>query len=165
MRGPAGSCLPVAERLCVAGRDAIYGCAIRLHESQRAVVENLDANAAFVHGAMMEAAERHEIRGFRFAAVGPVLDVMCIEVTRVRAAGKAAALVARIEDAPQRRGNRARLAPHVERLAVIVFDQATTLASQASRRAVSAAIEGPCSNSQHPAVRSRNVSAATCTTI
>ena len=32
---------------------------------------------------------------------------------------------------------------------------ATTLASHDSRRAVSADIEGPCSNSQHPAARSR----------
>ena len=79
------------------GNDAVDSDAVRLHESQRAVIEYFDANAAFVHGVMMEPAQRHEVGWLRLAAVGPVLDVMRIDVASVRAAGKAAALVARIQ--------------------------------------------------------------------
>jgi AGCS family alanine or glycine:cation symporter len=42
---------------------------------------------------------------------------------------------------------------------------AIRLASQASRRAVSAAMDGPCSNSQRPAWSCFRVSASMCTTI
>ena len=48
---------------------------------------------------------------------------MCIDIAAVRAAGKAAALVAGIQEAAKRGGDSARLAPHVERLAIIIFDQ------------------------------------------
>ena len=66
---------------------------------ERTVVESFDANAAFVHGVVVEAAERDEVGGFRFAAIGPMIDVMCIDVASVRAARKAAALVAGVQDA------------------------------------------------------------------
>ncbi len=72
---------------------------------------------------MMEAAQRHEVGRFRLAAVRPVLDMMRIDVTRVRAAGKAAAFVAGVQHAAERSGNGPRLAADVERLAVVVFDQ------------------------------------------
>jgi len=36
---------------------------VRLHESQRAVVEHLDADAALVNGVMVEAAQRDEVGG------------------------------------------------------------------------------------------------------
>jgi hypothetical protein len=44
-------------------------------------------NFTFVNGVVVEATKRHEVGRFRFAAVRPMLDVMCIDATRVRAAG------------------------------------------------------------------------------
>jgi len=75
-----------------------------------------------MHGTMVKAAQRDEIGGLRFTAVGPVLDVMRVEVTRIRAAGETASFVAGVQHASQRSGNRARLASDVEWLAVIVLD-------------------------------------------
>ena len=46
-----------------------------------------------MHFAMMKAAEAHEVRGFRVATVGPVLDVVGVDVVGVGAAWEAAALV------------------------------------------------------------------------
>jgi hypothetical protein len=85
--------------------NSVDGSAVRLHESQCAVIGSFDANAAFVNGAVVEAAERHEVGRFGFAAIGPVLDVMCIDITRVRAAGEAAAFVASIQEAAKRGRN------------------------------------------------------------
>src|SRR4029079_8121835 len=92
-------------------------------ESQRSIVESLDANAALVHGAMVKAAEREEIGRFGFPAVGPMLDVMGVDVASVSTAGKAATFVARIPETSKRGGDSSRLAAHVERLAIIVFNQ------------------------------------------
>jgi hypothetical protein len=72
--------------------------AISTNEAHGAVVEHLNFDAAFVDPAVMEAAEAHEIRWFRFAAMGPVLNVVRIDVTRVGTAGKAAAVVAGFEE-------------------------------------------------------------------
>ncbi len=71
---------------------------------------------------MVEAAERHEVGRFRFASIGPMLDVVGVDVAGIRAAGKAATLVAGVENSAKWRRYGARLAPHIERLAVIVLD-------------------------------------------
>ena len=72
---------------------------------------------------MVEPTERNKVGRLRLAAIGPVLDMMRVDVARVRAAGKATALVARIQDAPERGRNCPRLATDIERLAIIVLDQ------------------------------------------
>src|SRR3954463_10409551 len=88
---------PVTERLRASRRDAVDRVAVRLHEPQRAIVEDLDADAAFVHRAVVKPAEGSEILQLRLTAIGPVLDVMRVEVARVRATGKAAAFIACVE--------------------------------------------------------------------
>src|SRR5262245_59608131 len=83
---------------------------------------------------MVEAAERDEVRGFRLAAVRPVLHVMRIGVTSVGATGEAAAAIAGIECASQGRRNAARLAADVERLTLVVLQNhhGTAVASEAA---------------------------------
>src|SRR5262245_28700672 len=94
---------PVAQRLCVARRNAVDGRTIQLHETQRAIVQDLDTDAAFVHSPVMKATERYEVRRFRLTAVRPVLDVMRIDVSAVRTPRKTAALIASVQHTAQRR--------------------------------------------------------------
>ena len=68
--------------------------AVRPREHEHAVVRAREAKAAFVHEPMMEAAERDEISELRFAAVGPVFDVVPFAEARAVAAGEAATAVA-----------------------------------------------------------------------
>ena len=93
------------------------------HRMAGAIRRSPCGRSTFMHGAMMEAAQRDEIGRLGLAAIRPVLDVVHVDVARVAAAGKAAALVARGEQAAQRRGDDARLAADVERLAVLVLDE------------------------------------------
>lgn len=53
--------------------------------------------AAFVHQPVMMAAELHEVVEARLATVGPVLDVVAVDVTRAGAAREAAAAVAGVQ--------------------------------------------------------------------
>jgi hypothetical protein len=62
----------------------------------------------------MRTAQGDEIGELGLAAVGPVLDVMCIEIVLVSAAGKAAAGIPSMQRAPDRGGNGAGLASDVE---------------------------------------------------
>src|SRR5688572_808403 len=75
-------------RLTASGQYPIHSLAIRSHEPQRAVVEYLHVEAAFMHGAVMKAAQRDEVGRLGLAAVGPVFDVMHVDITRIAAAGK-----------------------------------------------------------------------------
>ncbi len=67
-----------------------------------AVVEKIPAvgtvgfnsTATFMQQRMVSATQQHKIRQRRFATVGPVLDVMTVDVTAVRATGKPARPVA-----------------------------------------------------------------------
>jgi len=52
-----------------------------------------------MNGVVVEPAERDEVGGFRFAAIGPVIDVMRVDVTSVRAAREPATLVAGVQGA------------------------------------------------------------------
>ena len=47
-----------------------------------------------VHGAVVASAEQHQVLEGRFAALCPVLHVVCVDEPAVFATGKAAALVA-----------------------------------------------------------------------
>jgi hypothetical protein len=67
---------------------------VRVDESPRSVVEALDAEATLMHGAVMETAQRDEVRQFRCAALGPVVDVVAVDVSDVAASGEHTALVA-----------------------------------------------------------------------
>lgn len=112
------------------------GRTVGFDESPRAVVEALDHDAALVHLAMMEAAQRDEVRELRFATVGPVTDVMAVDITCVRAAREQAATVARIHCPAQRGRNRSRATTHIERFPALVLvdrDDAR-VAGQSSRR-------------------------------
>src|SRR5262249_13168611 len=80
-------------------RGSIHCGAIRPDETQRAVVEDFHVEATLVHGTMMESAQGHEIRRPSLPAIRPMPDVVHVDVTRVGAAGEAAALVARLEQA------------------------------------------------------------------
>ena len=92
---PVDRRFPIAlHRLRVARRRRDQRLTVRIHEPPRAVVEPLDADAAFVHLAMMEAAQRDEIAELGLAAFGPVMHVMAVHVLLVRAAGEDAAFVA-----------------------------------------------------------------------
>ena len=105
-------------------------------ESPRSIVEALDAEAALMHGAVMETAQRDEVRQFRCAAIGPMVDVVAVDVSHVPASGEHTAPVARFERATQRGRDAARLAAHVERLPAFVFANLddTCIAGEASRR-------------------------------
>jgi len=65
---------------------------------------------------------QHEVRQFRLAAVRPVPNVMAIDIVAVRAAGKATALVARLERMADRRRDAAGLASHIGRFSRLSFD-------------------------------------------
>jgi hypothetical protein len=73
---------------------------------------------------MMGAAEIHETGQLGLTAIGPVLDVVGIEIAPMGAAGKAAAGIAGIERAADGGRNGAGFAPHVERLTVFGLEEA-----------------------------------------
>jgi hypothetical protein len=68
---------------------------IRLDEPPGPVVTALDPEAALVHGAVVKSAERHEIRELGLPSIGPVLDVVPVDIAGMGAAGENAALPAR----------------------------------------------------------------------
>jgi len=70
---------------------------------------------------MVMAAEQDQVIRARLPAIGPMPDVVRVDVAMLGAARKAAAAITLIEKAAQWRRDRARLAPDVERLTVGVF--------------------------------------------
>ena len=107
-----------------------------LHETPGAIVETLDHHAAFVHRAVMRAAQRDEIAEPGLAALGPVMDVMAVDVFLVSAAREDAALVAGFQRATQSRRDSPRLAADVERLTFAIFKDLddTCVAREAAHR-------------------------------
>ena len=91
----------------------------RVDELHGAVLANSHAESAFVEQAVVAAAQQHEVRELRFAAVGPVDDVVRVTVLR-GTAREAATPVAELQSAPDRRWNRAGLAVEAEDLACSV---------------------------------------------
>ena len=57
-------------------------------------IVSFDPAAAFVQQRMVSTTQQHEIRQRCFATVGPMLDVMTVDVTAVRATGKPARTIA-----------------------------------------------------------------------
>ncbi len=53
-----------------------------------------DPAAAFVQQRMVGTTQQHEVRQLRFATVGPVLDMMTVDVAAMRATRKAARTIA-----------------------------------------------------------------------
>jgi len=72
-----------------------------------------DREPPLVQRAMMVRAEQREVLEARLAAVGPMADVMRVDVVPVRAARERAAAVARPERALERRRHDALLAADV----------------------------------------------------
>ena len=69
----------------------------------------------------MEGAYQGEIVEVGSPSARPVLDVMRVGESAIRAAGESAASVPRLQDPPQSGGDRSRLAADVEHVAVGVF--------------------------------------------
>jgi len=78
--------------------------------------------ASFVDHAVMMAAQGDEVVESRLATIGPVPHVVRMDEARMVAARKAAASVAGLQGAPQRRRDRPGLAAHIERLAGCILD-------------------------------------------
>jgi hypothetical protein len=73
---------------------------------------------------MVRRAQRQQILETRLAAVGPMVNVMCVEPARVVAAGERAAAIARDERALDRGRDDALLAADIQRVSgVIVYDR------------------------------------------
>lgn len=69
-------------------------------ELKGSIFDPLHAEAAFVHQAVMMAAQQHEVVERGFAAVGPVLNMMGIDEAMSSAPRKAAAAVAEAGPSP-----------------------------------------------------------------
>ena len=122
-----------AERFFAHLRDRAAG---RVGEFRDALVAHLDAVAAFVHQAVVMATEQDEVVHFRFSAVGPVLDMVGVNVLVGSAAGETAAVIAALQGAAYGGRNRAAAPADVQSVAIFilvpVYDAA--VASQAARR-------------------------------
>src|SRR3954465_2397401 len=88
---------------------------VRTPELERAIARSPDREAVLVHETVVEAAEQHQVLLARRAAVGPVADVMGVEVVPTVAARKAAVPVSTLEHGPQRSRDHASLAAVVQR--------------------------------------------------
>ena len=94
------------------------GQPVRIGEPERAVIEALHVEPAFVHQPVMGRAQQDEVVEGGLPAVGPVRDVMAVQAMGGGAAGKAASAVSVRERASYRRRDAAGAAPDVEGLAV-----------------------------------------------
>jgi hypothetical protein len=82
----------------------------------------LHSEAGFVHEAMVGRAEQQKVVERGFTTLGPMVDVVGIEIAFVVTTGERAGAVAGEERAFERRWNGSLFAPHVECLAVSVID-------------------------------------------
>lgn len=83
--------MPIAQRLRMVGQRAVEGLTIGFDEPDCAIVEYEHDDVAFVDLSMVEATDAYEIGELRFAAVGPMFNVMAVEIASVRAAGETTA--------------------------------------------------------------------------
>ena len=97
----------------------------------------MDREPAFVQQRVVMRAEQREVLEARVAAIGPVADVVRVDVARATAARERAAAIARPERALERRRHRALLAADVERRAALVLDDRDHAAVAARRFTVS----------------------------
>jgi hypothetical protein len=98
--------------------------AVRPCEYEEPVIRAREPKASFVHETVMEAAQGDQVVELCRAAVGPVLHVMPFREALAIATGKTTASVSRFRSTGKHRRNTARLAPDVERLAIVAFDDA-----------------------------------------
>ncbi len=124
-RSHAGSAAPSSATAAACDRAApIRRLAPPADEPPGAVVAALDPQAPFMHRAVMEAAQRDEVGQLRRTTLGPMLDVVAVDVALVGAAREHTATIARAQSATQRRRDAAGLACHVERLALRILEDA-----------------------------------------
>ena len=109
-------------KFCGLRHGTLEACSIRPHEPECPIVERLDLDLAFMHQPMVEAAERHKIRELRLATIGPVLHMVTVEIAFERTAGESTTLVPGIQGPSDRWRDGPRLAPDIERLAPLVFN-------------------------------------------
>ena len=112
---------PIRQWLRVPWRATVQRFTPGIGETPRAVIAALHLHAAFMHRAMVEPAQRGQVRQFGLAAIRPVLDVVPVHVALVIAPREYAAFVARRERTAHRRRDTAGLATDIERLALLVF--------------------------------------------
>jgi hypothetical protein len=116
----------------------VHEQAIAAKEHEVAVILD-DVVTAFVDETMMVSAKQHEIVEFRFTTIGPVVNVVGVDETGVRAARETATPVTTLQCAIDCGGNDTRFAADIQRFAVF----GTTAQSHVMRRTVSAANTGP----------------------
>src|SRR5687767_4960949 len=97
-----GELVPVARELRASRRHAIDAVTVRSREADRTVIEYDDIEPTLMNCAMMEAAQREQVRRFGLAAIRPVLDVVHVDIARVAASGETATLVACGQQTAQR---------------------------------------------------------------
>jgi len=114
---------PISKRLCVPSCHAVDCVAIWSHEPNCTIIQDLDLNPSFMHAVMMPATQAQKIGRLGLAAVGPVVDVVCVHVALIAAAGEAAALITGVQHSAQAGRDGACFAADVEWLALVVFDQ------------------------------------------
>ena len=88
-------------------------------EDELTLGEPEDAIPVLVHQPMVSATEQDQIVELCEAAIGPVLDMMRVDVA-VAAAGKAAAAITMLQGAPNGGWNGASAAAHVEDIACAI---------------------------------------------
>ncbi|HWW77973.1 MAG TPA: hypothetical protein VNY82_00150, partial [Steroidobacteraceae bacterium] len=113
--------LPVRQWLRVLGSNTVERPAVGPEEAHCAIIEALNYNSPLMHLTVVEAAQLDKVGEPGFSSVSPVLDVMRVDVPRVRATRESAAAIACVERAANGRRNAARLAPDVERFTLLVL--------------------------------------------
>ena len=93
--------VPVGQRSGVIGGYAVEALAVRFDETHGAIIQDLHDHPALVDLAVMESAHLDEVGQLGLAALGPMVDVVGVNIVRVRAAGKSAAAIARVQRAAQ----------------------------------------------------------------
>src|SRR5437879_6537377 len=90
---------PVGQWSRVLGGDSVETLAVGSEKAQRAIIEALDHDSSLMHLTVVEAAELHEVGELGLASLCPMVDVMRVDVQRVRAAWESAAAIACVERA------------------------------------------------------------------
>ena len=108
---------------------------IRPPEPQLAVRVTIDLEAFLVYGAMVTAAQQHQVRERRGTTLRPVMDVVTLPKTHATPR-EAAAAVAVLEGAAQRRRDRPRTGADFDNpsVGIVPHDHPARVARQALRR-------------------------------
>ena len=132
-------------------------------------MRSLHVKTTLMHQTMVMRTQLHKVIERCSAAIGPMLNVVAVQVASRTAAGETTALIAGEQCAFQRGSNGARLATNVERLAFGIFDDThnARIARQAANRVrseVRAVVQMAATIAIVTALsKSTSVSAETCT--